>query len=120
VGTSSSPARLATLACASAGTTFVLAFAFVVSVAMVPGPRPAAALGALLIAFMLGVAAGGALPVPAALGTTEAALIAVLVGVHVPAAAAVQQVLIFRIITFWLPAAVGIAATHHLRKRQAL
>ena len=114
------PGRLATLALASGGTTLILAFAFVASVAMVPGPRPAAALGALLIAFILGTAAGSALPIPAGLGTTEAALIAVLVGVHVPAAAAVQQVLIFRMVTFWLPAAVGIFATHHLRRRAAL
>ena len=73
-----------------------------------------------MIAFMLGAAAGTALPIPAGLGTTEAALIAVLVGVQVPAAAAVKQVRIFRIVTFWLPAAVGIFATHHLRRRAGL
>ena len=120
LGLARNPARLATLAFASAATTFILAFAFVASIAMVPGPRPAAALGALLIAFMLGVAPGGALPIPAGVGTTEAALIAVLVGVQVPAASAVQQVLLFRIITFWLPAVIGIVAAHHLRKREAL
>ncbi|MGX7678617.1 lysylphosphatidylglycerol synthase transmembrane domain-containing protein [Jatrophihabitans sp. DSM 45814] len=112
--------RLATLACASGATTLILAFAFAASVALVPGPRPVAALGALLIAFMLGTAAGTALPIPAGVGTTEAALIAVLVGMHVPSALAVQQVLVFRVVTFWLPAAVGVFATHHLRRRAAL
>jgi uncharacterized membrane protein YbhN (UPF0104 family) len=114
------PARLATLATASGATTLVLAFAFAASVAMVPGPLPSAGLGALVIAFMLGTAAGTAVPLPAGLGSTEAALIAVLVSLHVPAAAAVQQVLIFRIITFWLPAGIGVFVAHHLRRQTAL
>ncbi len=114
------PGRLAVLATASGATTLILAFAFVASIAMVPGPRPAAGLGALLIAFLVGAAAGSASPIPAGLGATEAALVAVLVGLHVPAAAAVQQVLIFRLITFWLPALVGIFATRHLRRCSAL
>ena len=114
------PSRLATLAAASGATTLILAFAFAASVAMVPGPRPVAGLGALMIAFMLGTAAGNALPIPGGLGTTEAALISVLVGLHVPIAAAVQQVLIFRIITFWLPALFGIVAARKLRQSGAL
>ena len=114
------PSRLATLAAASGATTLVLAFAFAASVAMVPGPRPVAGLGALMIAFLLAIAAGNALPIPGGLGTTEAALISVLVGLHVPVAVAVQQVLIFRIITFWLPALVGIFAARMLRRRLAL
>ncbi len=114
------PSRLATLAAASGATTLVLAFAFAASVAMVPGPRPIAGLGALMIAFLLATAAGNALPIPGGLGTTEAALIGVLVGMHVPTAAAVQQVLIFRIITFWLPALVGIFAARTLRRRLTL
>ena len=114
------PSRLVTLAAASGATTFILAFAFAASVAMVPGPRPVAGLGALMIAFMLGTAAGNALPIPGGLGTTEAALISVLAGLHVPIASAVQQVLIFRIITFWMPALIGIAAARKLRRRSAL
>ena len=69
-----------------------------------------------------------ALPVPAASGLDDRLIekirkiIGVDIGVenHVPAAAAVQQVLIFRIVTFWLPAAVGIFATQHLRRHSAL
>jgi uncharacterized membrane protein YbhN (UPF0104 family) len=114
------PSRLLTLAAASGATTLILAFAFAASVAMVPGPRPVAGLGALMIAFLLGTAAGNALPIPGGLGTTEAALISVLVGLHVPVAAAVQQVLIFRIITFWLPALFGILAARKLRRCSAL
>ncbi|HET9117473.1 MAG TPA: lysylphosphatidylglycerol synthase domain-containing protein, partial [Pseudonocardiaceae bacterium] len=75
---------------------------------------------ALLIAFMLGAAAGSAVPVPAGLGSTEAALIAVLISVHIPAQHAVEEVLIFRLLTFWAPAAVGILATRVLYRSRAL
>jgi uncharacterized membrane protein YbhN (UPF0104 family) len=69
---------------------------------------------------MIGAAAGSAVPVPAGLGSTEAALVAVLVGLHVPAAHAVEEVLIFRTLTFWLPAIAGVLATRYLTKRNAL
>ena len=114
------PSALATLLVASGSTTLILGFAFVASTAMVPGPRPVAALGALLVAFMLGAAAGSAVPVPAGLGSTEAALIGVLLSVRVPAVDAVQVVLIFRLLTFWLPAIVGILAIRRLRRRGAV
>lgn len=114
------PGALATLVVASGTTTLVLAFAFVATTAMVPGPQPTAGLGALLIAFMLGAAAGSAVPIPAGLGSTEAALIAVLISVHIPAQHAVEEVLIFRLLTFWAPAAVGILATRALYRSRAL
>lgn len=114
------PKALATLILASGCTTLVLGFAFVATTAMVPGPQPAVGLGALLIAFMLGAAAGAAVPVPAGLGSTEAALIAVLISVQVPATHAVEEVLIFRLLTFWAPAVAGLLATRTLRRRHAL
>jgi uncharacterized membrane protein YbhN (UPF0104 family) len=114
------PASLATLLIASGATTLILAFAFVASTAMVPGPRPAASLGALLVAFMVGAAAGSAVPVPAGIGSTETALAAILIAMHVPAGLAVQEVLIFRALTFWLPAIVGVLATRRLNRRHAI
>ena len=114
------PRSFATLLAASGLTTLILGFAFVASTSMVPGPRPTASVGALLIAFMIGAAAGSAVPVPAGLGSTEAALVAVLVGAQVPAGHAVQEVLIFRALTFWMPAIVGVLATRHLERRNAL
>jgi uncharacterized membrane protein YbhN (UPF0104 family) len=114
------PSSLATLLTASGATTLILAFAFVASTAMVPGPRPAASLGALLIAFMVGAAAGSAVPVPAGIGSTETALAAVLIAMHVPAGHAIQEVLIFRVLTFWLPAIVGVLATRRLNRRHAI
>jgi uncharacterized membrane protein YbhN (UPF0104 family) len=114
------PTRLATLLVASGSTTVVLGIAFVASAAMVPGPQPHAGLGALLVAFMIGAAAGSSVPVPAGLGSTEAALIGVLMAAHVPAGHAMQQVLIFRLITFWAPAIVGVFTTRYLYRRRAI
>ena len=90
------------------------------STAMVPGPRPNESIGALIVAFMIGSAAGNAVPVPAGLGATEAALTGVLVAAAVPAAHAIEIVLLFRLITFWAPAAVGILTAAALRRRGAI
>jgi uncharacterized membrane protein YbhN (UPF0104 family) len=114
------PASLATLLIASGATTLVLGFAFIASTAMIPGPQPHASLGALLTGFMIGAAAGSAVPVPAGLGSTETALVAILIEVQVPASHAVAEVLIFRVLTFWLPAALGVLATRRLNRRRAL
>lgn len=114
------PSRLGTLLAASGSTTLILGFAFAAATAMVPGPRPAAGLGGLLVAFMLGAAAGSAVPVPAGIGSTETALVGVLVGVQVPSSHAVEVVLIFRLMTFWLPAVGGVLATRQLRRRSAI
>jgi uncharacterized membrane protein YbhN (UPF0104 family) len=114
------PSSLTTLVIASGATTLILGFAFIASTAMVPGPRPHTSLGALLIGFMIGAAAGSAVPVPAGLGSTEAALVAILVEVQVPASHAVEEVLIFRVLTFWLPAAFGLLATRRLNRLRAL
>jgi uncharacterized membrane protein YbhN (UPF0104 family) len=115
-----SPRRLVTLLAASGLTTLILGVAFAASTAMVPGPQPRVPLGALLIAFVIGAAAGSSVPTPAGLGSTEAALVAVVVSTHVPAAHAVQQVLIFRLITFWTPAIVGVLTIRPLTRRGAL
>ncbi len=114
------PRSLAALLAASGATTLLLGCAFVATTRMLPGPPPAEGSGALLIAFMLGSAAGSAVPVPAGLGSTEAALVVVLVSARVPTPQAIEQVLIFRLITFWAPALLGVLATRHLHRRRAL
>jgi uncharacterized membrane protein YbhN (UPF0104 family) len=114
------PSALLTLVAASAGTTLVLALAFAVSTAMVPGPQPHVAIGGLVVGFMIGSAASNAVPTPAGVGATETALVLVLIAAGVPTAHAVEVVIIFRVITFWLPAAVGLLAARHLRRTGAL
>ena len=105
---------------ASGSTTLILAFAFVATTSMVPAPRPAEQLGGLIVGFLIASAAGSAVPVPAGLGSTETAMVAVLVAAHVPTGSAVEEVLIFRLITFWLPAVVGVLAARRLRRANAL
>jgi uncharacterized membrane protein YbhN (UPF0104 family) len=114
------PSSLVTLIVASGATTLILGFAFIASTAMIAGPRPQASLGALLVGFMIGAAAGSAVPVPGGLGSTEAALVGILIQVQVPASHAVKEVLIFRILTFWLPAVLGLFATRRLHRLRAL
>jgi uncharacterized membrane protein YbhN (UPF0104 family) len=98
----------------------LLGIAFVASTAMVPGTHPSVPFAGLLVAFMIGAAAGSAVPVPAGLGSTEAALVAVLMSAKVPASHAVEVVMIYRLITFWAPAVVGVFASRRLYRLAAL
>jgi uncharacterized membrane protein YbhN (UPF0104 family) len=114
------PSRLFTMMSCSAATTLVLGLAFAASVAVFPGTHASVGVGGLVIAYMLGGAAGNASALPSGIGATEAALTALLVADHVPASRALQVVLFFRVLTFWLPAAIGLAATRYLVRRRAL
>lgn len=114
------PSALLRLLGASGATTVILAVAFVASTAMVPGHHPHASAVALIVGFMLGSAAGGAVPTPAGVGSTETALVAVLVIAGLASTPAVEVVLIFRLITFWAPAAIGVLATRRLRRTGVL
>jgi uncharacterized membrane protein YbhN (UPF0104 family) len=115
-----SPRRLTILLAASAATTLVLAFAFVASVSMIPGSGAQAGVGGLLVGFMFGAAAGNAVPVPAGIGSTETALVAVLVTSGVAAPHAVEIVLAYRLLTFWAPPALGLVALRRLLQTGAL
>lgn len=114
------PLSLLTLLGASAGTTLILAFAFAATTSALPGHRPDVSVGGLVIGFMVGAAASNSVPIPAGLGATETALIGVLVAADVPTAEAFDEVMIFRLITFWLPALLGIVAARRLRNAGAL
>ncbi|WP_026414618.1 lysylphosphatidylglycerol synthase domain-containing protein [Actinomadura oligospora] len=104
-----------TLSC-SAGTTFVLAVAFALSVQAVPGTMTSADdTLPLLAAYLLGAAAGAAIPLPGSLGTTEAALLTALAALDTPTTPALQGVLLFRAITYWAPVPVGLIAYRTLR-----
>jgi uncharacterized membrane protein YbhN (UPF0104 family) len=104
---------------ATAATTLVLSIAFVLSVLAVPGAATPGAMMTLLAVYFIGSAAGSALPVPAAIGSTEAGLIAALGGAEVSAGHALQAVVLFRAITYWAPVPVGLFATRALRRSRA-
>ena len=72
------------------------------------------------VVYLTGSAIGSILPTPGGLGGVEAALTAGLTAAGLPGAVAVSAVLLFRLITFWLPVPVGWAALRYLESKQAL
>ena len=72
------------------------------------------------VVYLTGSALGSVVPTPGGLGAVEAALAAGLTATGMAAATAVSAVLLFRLLTFWLPVPAGWAAFTYLRRRQAL
>jgi uncharacterized membrane protein YbhN (UPF0104 family) len=72
------------------------------------------------VVYLTGSAIGSILPTPGGLGGVEAALTAGLTAAGLPGAVAVSAVLLFRLLTFWLPVPVGWAALSYLERQQAL
>jgi uncharacterized membrane protein YbhN (UPF0104 family) len=72
------------------------------------------------VVYLTGSALGSVVPTPGGLGAVEAALAAGLTATGMAAATAVSAVLLFRLLTFWLPVPAGWAAFSYLRRRQAL
>jgi uncharacterized membrane protein YbhN (UPF0104 family) len=72
------------------------------------------------VVYLTGSALGSVVPTPGGLGAVEAALAAGLTATGMPAATAVSAVLLFRLLTFWLPVPAGWAAFTYLRRRQVL
>jgi uncharacterized membrane protein YbhN (UPF0104 family) len=113
------PRRLSILLGASASTTLFLAAGFALTAQLAPVPATAS-FGSLLVGYLIGGAVGGAVPVPAGVGATEAALVGVLVAGHMPLATAVSTVLLFRVVTFWAPALIGLLIAKRLRRLRLL
>ncbi len=78
------------------------------------------ALVGVAIVFLTGSALGSVVPTPGGLGAVEAALSAGLTAAGLPGAAAVSAVLLFRLLTFWLPVPVGWGALSYLQRHDAL
>jgi uncharacterized protein (TIRG00374 family) len=72
------------------------------------------------VVYLTGSALGSLVPTPGGLGAVEAALAAGLTATGMAAATAVSAVLLFRLLTFWLPVPLGWGAFSYLRRRQAL
>jgi len=110
------PGDLAITLAASAATTCVLGVAFALSVLAVPGTATPDDILPLLVAYLVGAAAGAALPAPGGLGSTEAALVGALAAVGISAGTAVQAVLLFRVVTYWAPVPIGLLTWRTLRR----
>jgi glycosyltransferase 2 family protein len=80
-----------------------------------------AAFFAVAVVFLTGQAIGSVVPTPGGLGAIEIALSGALTTIaHVPVAFALSAVLLFRLLTFWLPIPVGWAAMNYLQRHDAL
>lgn len=98
---------------------FVLCLQFSVLAFADPGAQ--VSLVAVAVVFLAGNAIGSAAPTPGGLGAVEAALIGGLTTVAgVPAAVALPAVLLFRVLTFWLPVLPGWGAFSYLQRREAI
>jgi uncharacterized membrane protein YbhN (UPF0104 family) len=74
----------------------------------------------IAVVYLTGSAIGSIMPTPGGLGAVEAALTAGLTAAGLPGAVAVSSVLLFRLLTFWLPVPFGWIALNFLERKQAL
>jgi len=75
---------------------------------------------AVAVIYLAGAAIASAAPTPGGLGAVEVALSTGLAAAGMASAAAISAVLLFRLLTFWLPVPFGWAALHWLQLRDAL
>ncbi len=114
------PRDLTFLLLASGGTTLMMGFGLVVSVAAVAGVGSFSHVIAILVGYLVGTAVGSAVPTPSGIGSTEAALVGMLVATGLAAGPALSAVLLFRAVTFWAPVPFGLLMARGLRRRSAL
>jgi uncharacterized membrane protein YbhN (UPF0104 family) len=66
--------------------------------------------------YLVGSTVGAAVPTPGGVGGVEAALIAVLTGAGVDNATAAAAVIVFRLVTYWLPVLPGYGCLRYSRR----
>jgi uncharacterized protein (TIRG00374 family) len=72
---------------------------------------------AIAVVYLAGATIGQAAPTPGGLGAVEAALAAGLTAAGLPGGIAVSAVLLFRLLTFWIPTIPGYIAFNWLTKK---
>jgi len=79
-----------------------------------------AAIASIAVVYLTGSALGSIIPTPGGIGTVEAALTAGLVAAGLHGTEAASSVLLFRLLTFWLPVPFGYAALNYLESKDAI
>jgi glycosyltransferase 2 family protein len=97
--------------------TFAYIFCLVAAVKAVGGH---AGVLSIAVVYLTGSAVGSVVPTPGGLGAVEAALTAGLTAVGLLGGVAFSAVILFRLLTFWLPVPVGWGALHYLQSKDAL
>ena len=111
------PKRLALIVLGCATTTLGAALALWASVEAFGG---GATFVAVTIVTMVGGTLASAAPTPGGVGAVEAALIGGLAAFGVPAAVGVPAVLLYRVITCWLPVFIGWPVMRWMTQKQMI
>jgi uncharacterized membrane protein YbhN (UPF0104 family) len=74
----------------------------------------------IAVVYLTGSALGSIVPTPGGLGAVEAALTAGLVAAGLHGTEAASAVLLFRLLTFWLPVPIGWVALNYLERKDAI
>ncbi|MGP4083927.1 lysylphosphatidylglycerol synthase transmembrane domain-containing protein [Streptomyces sp. KR55] len=77
-------------------------------------------IASVAVVFLAGNALGSAAPTPGGVGAVEATLTVGLIAVGLPSEVAAPAVLLFRLLTLWLPVLPGWLAFNHLTRKGAL
>lgn len=77
-------------------------------------------IASIAVVYLTGNVVGSFLPIPGGIGAIETAMSLGLTAAGLPGGTAIAAVLLFRTVTFWLPAPAGWAALHHLQKTGAI
>lgn len=114
---SQQPAKLAV----GIGGMFLLNIAFcAVLVASVYAFDGSGSIAAISLVYLAGSTLGQVAPTPGGIGAVEAVMTAGLIAVGVDASVALSAVLLFRLLTFWIPTVPGWFAFQYLMKRGSL
>ncbi|QKW11129.1 flippase-like domain-containing protein [Streptomyces sp. NA04227] len=81
---------------------------------------PALSLASVAVVFLAGNALGSAAPTPGGVGAVEATLTVGLIAVGLPKEVAAPAVLLYRLLTLWLPVLPGWLFFNHLTRKGAL
>jgi uncharacterized membrane protein YbhN (UPF0104 family) len=112
-----SPKKIAT----GLGGTLLLTAAFVACLdASIRAFGGSMSITTVAVVFLTGNALGSAAPTPGGLGAVEGALSLGLTLAGLPAGTATSAVLLFRLLTFWLPVLPGWAAFSHLQRNEEI
>ena len=111
------PKRLGLIVLGCAGTTLGSALALWASVEAFGGGTTFVA---VTVVTMVGGTLASAAPTPGGIGAVEAALIGGLAAFGVPAAVGVPSVLLYRMLTCWLPVFIGWPVMHWLTKNEMI
>lgn len=112
-----SPIRLASLFGGASLTTLSYSFSLMACVAAFGGEITVAAVA---LVYLVGAVVQSIAPTPGGLGAAEAAFIGGLTAVGLPSETAVAAVLLFRLLTMWLPVLPGWIAMSWLQHTEAL